>query len=36
LGLGLYYAQQCIRMHGWKMLANSKVGLGSEFIIFIS
>jgi two-component system, OmpR family, phosphate regulon sensor histidine kinase PhoR len=36
LGLGLYYSQQCIRIHRWKMLVNSKVGLGSEFIIFIS
>ncbi|MGN7204525.1 sensor histidine kinase [Pedobacter sp. SAFR-022] len=35
LGLGLYYAQQCIRIHNWKMLVNSQVGTGSEFIIFI-
>ncbi len=36
LGLGLYYAQQCVYAHNWKMLVNSKVGIGSEFIIFIS
>lgn len=35
LGLGLYYAQQCIRIHHWKMHVNSQVGVGSEFIIFI-
>ena len=36
LGLGLYYAQQCIRAHGWKMMVKSEINEGSEFTIFIS
>ncbi len=36
LGLGLYYAQQCVRVHGWKMNVKSKVNVGSDFVIYIS
>lgn len=36
LGLGLYYAQQCVRAHGWKMEVKSEVNTGTEFSIFIS
>ncbi|SEM64190.1 two-component system, OmpR family, phosphate regulon sensor histidine kinase PhoR [bacterium A37T11] len=36
LGLGLYYAQQCIRVHGWKMSVKSEINVGSNFVIYIS
>ncbi|MEP7143937.1 MAG: HAMP domain-containing sensor histidine kinase [Ferruginibacter sp.] len=35
IGLGLFYARQCIDAHKWQMQVNSKEGLGSEFIILI-
>lgn len=36
LGLGLFYVNQCIRAHGWTLDVESKEGIGSKFIIFIS
>lgn len=35
LGLGLYYVYQCIKSHGWTLSVNSKVGVGSQFVIHI-
>lgn len=35
LGLGLYYTQHCIQVHGWKLTVNSKPATGSEFTIII-
>lgn len=35
LGLGLYYAKQCVNIHSWQMQVNSDEGNGSEFIISI-
>ena len=35
LGLGLYYAKQCVNIHKWQMGVKSEEGNGSEFIIYI-
>ena len=35
LGLGLYYARQCVNIHQWQMQVNSEEGNGSEFIVSI-
>jgi two-component system, OmpR family, phosphate regulon sensor histidine kinase PhoR len=32
-GLGLYYVQQVVRAHGWKIRLESQLGQGSRFII---
>lgn len=36
LGLGLYYTKQCCDAHDWKIQVNSKIGVGTEFLIYIS
>jgi len=33
LGLGMYYVQQCIEIHNWKLQVHSNIGLGSEILI---
>jgi two-component system phosphate regulon sensor histidine kinase PhoR len=35
LGLGLYYAKQCVNIHKWQMGVKSEEGKGSEFIIYM-
>lgn len=35
LGLGLYYTQHCIQVHGWKLNVHSVPGKGSEFTLII-
>ncbi|MET0634504.1 MAG: HAMP domain-containing sensor histidine kinase [Chitinophagaceae bacterium] len=35
LGLGLYYTKQCLDAHNWKYEVKSKVGAGTEFIVYI-
>lgn len=35
LGLGLYYVQQCIHSHQWKINVTTTVSAGSQFIITI-
>ncbi|MDQ0641118.1 two-component system phosphate regulon sensor histidine kinase PhoR [Pedobacter sp. W3I1] len=35
LGLGMYYVQQCIKIHNWTMQVQSTIGLGSEILIII-
>ncbi|MFD2572947.1 sensor histidine kinase [Spirosoma soli] len=34
-GLGLYYVQQVVRAHGWRLTLTSKPGLGSTFCILV-
>ncbi|MFT4204835.1 MAG: HAMP domain-containing sensor histidine kinase [Chitinophagaceae bacterium] len=33
LGLGLFYVQECVRLHGWDINVESNIGIGSEFIV---
>ena len=35
LGLGLFYARQCVKAHGWQIDVQSNVDTGSEFIIIL-
>jgi two-component system phosphate regulon sensor histidine kinase PhoR len=35
LGLGMYYVQQCIKIHHWKLEVHSVPGSGTELIILI-
>jgi len=35
LGLGMYYVQQCIQIHNWKLKVQSSIGRGSEILIVI-
>ncbi len=35
LGLGLYYAQQVVQAHGWKIHLSSRQGVGTTFVITI-
>jgi two-component system phosphate regulon sensor histidine kinase PhoR len=35
LGLGLYYVKECLDIHGWRMDMKTKIGEGTEFMIYI-
>jgi two-component system phosphate regulon sensor histidine kinase PhoR len=35
LGLGLYYVKECLDIHGWRMDMKTKMGEGSEFMVYI-
>ncbi|MEJ2900925.1 sensor histidine kinase [Pedobacter panaciterrae] len=35
LGLGLYYVKECLDIHGWRMDVKTKIGEGTEFMVYI-
>nr|WP_068889173.1 HAMP domain-containing sensor histidine kinase [Pedobacter panaciterrae] len=35
LGLGLYYVKECLDIHGWTMDMKTKVGVGTECMVYI-
>ncbi|ETZ22975.1 hypothetical protein N824_22045 [Pedobacter sp. V48] len=35
LGLGLYYVKECLDIHGWRMDMKTKIGEGTEFMVYI-